>query len=615
MAFFFRRGFLVPIWALAALHAVNLYAHAPHILLSSSYMNFIAAPGTNAAPQTVLLTNSTHGRMPWTAAAATVNGGNWLNLATVGGAPSSQISGELPGIAPGCGWESASFTVSVVSASLPAGVYYGTITVAAPGSPPDPNLPLAPPADNTPQIIEVALTITTTGQAAPGISVLPKSLDFSGGSGTGRSYSVNVVVSNAGGGVLTWSATTDTASGGNWLSAAQLSGSVLAVTASVGSLTNGIYTGRVIITADGAANSPKIVPVTFTIKDPLPPNIQLSSSSLQFSMIMGAGSPQPQKLTISNAGDVSLNWQADAATFNGGSWLAVSPNSGTDFGTITVTADPASLSPGTYAARITITAPGAVNSPAQVQVTFVINPPQPVLPSNGIVNAATFLPGPLAPGEIASLFGANLGPRDPVIFSLDPATNKLPTTLGGTTITFNGVKAPLFFVSANQVNFQVPFEIAFQNSAQMVVNVAGLSPAATIVPIADAALGIFTVAGTNRAAALNQDNSLNSPDNPAPVGSVIQLFVTGQGMLDTKIETGSLAPASPPFPAPRLQPVGVTIGGIQANVLFAGLAPGFAGLTQINAEIPRAVIPSSNVAVSVGMGFFQSPVPALIAIK
>jgi uncharacterized protein (TIGR03437 family) len=179
---------------------------------------------------------------------------------------------------------------------------------------------------------------------------------------------------------------------------------------------------------------------------------------------------------------------------------------------------------------------------------------------------------------------------------------------------FNGVAAPLFYVSGGQVNLQVPFEVVNQNSAVLTVTSAGLSPASVTVPVADTALGIFTVDNT-RAAALNEDYSLNTPSNPATIGSVIQLYVTGQGAVNPKLATGLAAPSSPPFPAPTLQPVGVTMNGIQAKVDFAGLAPNFIGLLQINAVIPKALIPSNDISVSVGIGLNQAPASVLIAVR
>ncbi|MBI3695732.1 MAG: hypothetical protein HY238_12950 [Acidobacteria bacterium] len=587
-------GRALSIGCLAALLAGSAWAHAPHLVLSRKYLNFVAAPGGNNPPlQPVKLENSTHGRMVWTATVAVVtpSGGNWLAV--------DPPVGMLPGLVDD---ESGIVIVSVVSKNLAAGVYYGTITISAPGD---------TGADNTPQVIEVALTVTSSGQAAPGIAVAPDALAFEGVAGSGRSYNLSVNVINAGGGTLNWSATAETTSGGNWLSVVQVNASTAAITARVGDLARGSYSGRVVISAPGAANPTKVIPVIFAVRDPRPPVILSIPTSLSFATFSDAGSPPPQALSVSNGGEGTLNWRIEATTFNGGAWLQVTAPGPS--GTATVSAELGSLGAGTYAGRLTIIAEGATNSPVQVPVTFTVRPPQVTFERSTVVNAASFQPQSLAPGEIVSIFGSRLGPREGAVFALDPATQKIPTTLAGTTVTFDGVRAPLYYVSYNQVNLQVPFEVADKGSVRMVVTATGVEPGETTVSIVEAAPGIFTV-GDNRAAALNQDFTLNSPDNPADAGSVIQLFITGQGVLDTKVETGALAPVAPPFPKPVLR-VAVNIGGFEAKVLFAGLAPGFVGLTQINVEVPRGAGPTNQARVVVGFGFNQTLTPAFVAVR
>jgi len=98
------------------------------------------------------------------------------------------------------------------------------------------------------------------------------------------------------------------------------------------------------------------------------------------------------------------------------------------------------------------------------------------------------------------------------------------------------------------------------------------------------------------------------------VGTVLQLFLTGQGLLETRVRTGELAPLTPPFPRPYL-PAAVRIGDLEARVLFVGLAPGFVGLTQVNVEVPRGVFPSDAARVAVGFGEYQSVKLATVAVR
>jgi uncharacterized protein (TIGR03437 family) len=446
--------------------------------------------------------------------------------------------------------------------------------------------------------------------------VTPVEVTLEGVRGTGRPESQTIQVRNAGGGTLNWTATPATDTGGAWLAATPASGSntgLITVTASPGSLGVGTYTGRVTLAATGAANSPQVVAVSYRVREPLPPSIVVSQAGLTFTVTAGDPVPPSQVLVITNGGEGTLQWRVSATAFNGGPWLTASPPTGTGRGAITVSADATGLQPGTYAGRLTVAADTAGNSPLQVPVTLTVQRPTPFFTRLGVVNAATFQPTPVAPGQIVSIFGLRLGPKEGVAFTLEPGQSRLPETLAGVQASFDGVPAPLFFVSEQQINLQVPFEVAHKTTARLRVSVEGMDPAELPVEVAEAAPGIFTLDG-NRAAALNQDFTLNGPDNPAPAGSVLQLFLTGQGLLNARVPTGELAPLTPPFPQPEL-PAAVRIGEFEARVLFAGLAPGFVGLTQLNVEVPRGLLPSANVRVAVGFGFYQTVKTALVAVR
>jgi len=202
-------------------------------------------------------------------------------------------------------------------------------------------------------------------------------------------------------------------------------------------------------------------------------------------------------------------------------------------------------------------------------------PPQPSL--SAVVNAASFQPGPVAPGSLISIFGANLAQG--TAFSQPGA---LSTTLGSVTLLINGVPTPLQFVSANQINAQVPFEVS-TGPATAELRLPGMPPAAIQFRVASAAPGIFSV-GSNRAAIQNADGTLNAPDNPAPAGSVIAVYLTGQGAVEPPVTTAAPAPTNPP--ARATYPVTATVGGQPAGVVFAGLSPGSVGLFQVNLRLP-----------------------------
>jgi uncharacterized protein (TIGR03437 family) len=217
----------------------------------------------------------------------------------------------------------------------------------------------------------------------------------------------------------------------------------------------------------------------------------------------------------------------------------------------------------------------------------------PSVPNRGVLNGAGFdtaVPG-LSPGAIASIFGTNLStaPASGVQPGFVPGTTTLQTTANGTQVTFDGVAAPLFFVSPGQLNVQVPFEVAGRVAVQMAVNVNGVSSPPVTVPISSATPALFTLSSTGKGAGvvLNENGTLNSPTNPEAAGKVIQLFATGLGAVSPAPVTGQGARSTAPLSRSIIAPA-VTVGGASAAVEFSGLAPGFVGLWQVNVRVPAA---------------------------
>ena len=244
--------------------------------------------------------------------------------------------------------------------------------------------------------------------------------------------------------------------------------------------------------------------------------------------------------------------------------------------------------------------------------------------SNGQAN---WLGQPLAPGVVASLyskasqtqFATPSIPTPPGFASL--AGYPMPTTLADEEVLFNGSPAPLYFVSPSQVNFFVPQDAPVSGSADIeIVQVStGQVLAASSLTMAlvspaifcGASGGCLTNGGFYQAAVLNQDFSVNSPTNPAARGSIIQIFCTGQGPVSNPPADGAAAGTSPLSWTPQTPRVaigtsfvddGPVLPGDPTNgqwVTYSGLAPGYAGLWQINVYVPMRVLPGVQTPIAI----------------
>ena len=177
----------------------------------------------------------------------------------------------------------------------------------------------------------------------------------------------------------------------------------------------------------------------------------------------------------------------------------------------------------------------------------------------------------------------------------------------------NGTPAPLFYVQANQINAQMPYDVAGQTTAQLEILYQGAAVASAQISIAEANPALFTLGnGAGNAVIINQDGSVNSAQHPAPRGSIVVLYATGEGQTSPGGATGRGALA--PFPVPLL-PVSLTVDGIQAGIIFAGEAPGFVGVMQINAQVPTGFVPSGDLLLVLTAGPYQSPAGVTIAVE
>jgi uncharacterized protein (TIGR03437 family) len=254
----------------------------------------------------------------------------------------------------------------------------------------------------------------------------------------------------------------------------------------------------------------------------------------------------------------------------------------------------------------------AVPLSTAVTLRFSLTNTPPRLVSNSVVNGASFQSGPVAPGEIVSVFGAGVGPAQLAV-AAPGADGRYGTELAGVRVLFNGVAAPVLYTRFDQVGAVIPYTLAGADSAQVEVEFAGTTSNTTNVPVAEASPGVFSLdsSGRGQSAILNQDGTVNGSSNPAQPGSVVAIYATGGGQTEPPSTDGEVVSG----PRSLALAVRVTIGGLPAKVLYAGAAPALvAGVVQINVEVPQGV-PSGDVAVMVTIDEVSSQGDATVAIR
>ena len=220
-----------------------------------------------------------------------------------------------------------------------------------------------------------------------------------------------------------------------------------------------------------------------------------------------------------------------------------------------------------------------------------------------LVNAASYADeGGCSPGAAATLFGANLAPS-----TQSAGAGSLPTELNGVRVSANGAYLPLFYVSEFQLNFQCPVLAPGDALVVIVENAAG-SSAPFASKILCAAPGIFSLYGTGGGqGAILIANSPNiamqhvdgMPSQPARPGDFVSIYATGLGPVNLPVPAGQPAPLDPL--AKTDAPIQVLIGGLNAAVQFAGLAPGSVALYQVNAKVPGTAVAENIVPVQISV--------------
>ncbi|HTS30742.1 MAG TPA: IPT/TIG domain-containing protein [Bryobacteraceae bacterium] len=244
--------------------------------------------------------------------------------------------------------------------------------------------------------------------------------------------------------------------------------------------------------------------------------------------------------------------------------------------------------------------------------------PPPAVTNGGVTSTAGPSTGQaVAPGSLVSIFGTNLAST-----TAAAGTVPLSTTLSGVGVTVNNIAAPIQFISAGQINIQLPWEVTpSATSAQVVVTRDdGMISAPANVTVAASAPAIFSIGG--QAIALNSDGSLAAPaggipgiaTHPAKIGDPggLAILATGLGAVDQPIVDGA---NSADMTRNALTPVTVMIGGVAAQVTFSGLSPQFVGINQINVIIPPGTPTGNAVTLQIQVNGTINSNPVSIAVS
>jgi uncharacterized protein (TIGR03437 family) len=553
------------------------------LTLGTSSLTF--TPAVNGVAVTQQLSVSATTATSFTAN-ATTNGGNstWLSVSPAGSSVTN-----------------TTLTVTANPAGLAAGTYTGQITLVS---------------NSGTQTVPVTMIVGGSGGGSGTITVTANG-------GTSTSPSLTFTAASVGASVLPQYVTVSSAAGSSGVTfAASLSGTNctwvnLGITANqqyatpvnvnIGVTTTGLAAGTYSCTLTLTPNGGTAVTVPLTLTVTGVPTISIATTTLSFSYAAGGAAPAAQTIQVTATGASAPTFTATASS-NPSGWLSVTPASGSvTVGTptaLTVSVNPAGLAAGTYTGTISIAAGSGSSGTGTVTVTLTITAPTPTITT--IVNGASFLGGAIAPGEFVSILGTQLGPNTPLGPALD-STGKIATTLGSVQVFFGGTPAAITYVSSTQINCTVPYEVA--GLASIAVQVKYLAqPSNTVtMNVATSAPGIFTATGTGtgQGAILNQNFTLNTAGNPAAKGTIIQIYMTGEGVTSPAGVDGGITSNATTVP---VLPIAVKIGGQPASIVFEGEAPGIvAGVLQLNVMVPATVTSGSNtLVVTIGNNSTQS---------
>jgi len=571
----------------------------PILLPTQTGFLFVGIEGSLViGPQSFAIQNAGQGKMDWQIQVNLPAGGDWLRVS-----PTSGTSDAAVQVAP-------TVTLLVDPSKLRAGVSVGLLTITATG------------ALNAPQTGIVLVNMLARGSLPVG-TINPLGVIFTAASGASGALTQGISIASTGGQALQYLVRTQTQAGGSWLSVTPEQGVLLSSAETAGlsvqaqptGLSAGVYVGSVILSfgtgvTQEVAVALVVSPVAASSSAPgtvahrlwtldLGPwtssatctarRLVIVETKLGNRFSLQSGWPIPMLVQAVDDCGSAVSSATVAAGFTGNEPPLVFQNLRN--GNYMATWVPATK--GSIGVTVRAVASGLEDGVFQFSGTLGEASKLPLLYRDGWVNAASFdRYKPLAPGMIFSLFGSNLAEGRNLASQIP-----LPRLLGSIKATLGGYDVPLFYADGGQVNAQVPFELT-PGVVTLVVTGKDAAGAPGSVTIVNAQPGVFTVSqsGTGQGVVLDGLNNLVDSSHAVKAGEAVVIYATGLGATSPAVATGQSAPAVPPL-ALVTTPVKVTIGGVEAAVEFAGLAPGFVGLYQVNARVPAGVTAGNAVAL------------------
>ena len=344
------------------------------------------------------------------------------------------------------------------------------------------------------------------------------------------------------------------------------------------------------------------------------------NGTLAFELATGATSPDTFSVAVSNTGSAgsNLNWTVSSSTQpTGGTWLTVSPTSGTNAGSFTVSINATGLAAGAYSGTVTVTAPNAANSPQTLPLTLTVGSHTPAILSGGIVPLYS-TSNTIQPGEWISIFGSNFASGN---FTW---TGNFPTSLGDVSVTIDNKPAYLWYVSPGQINVQAPDDGA-TGSVPVVVNgpngtvsstvtLGSVAPSFNLLDGKHVAAIILRPDGSGAYGGGTYDivgppgSSLGYATVAAKAGDTVELFGVGFGATTPPVDAGQTFSGA----AATKNPVSVLINHVSVIPAFSGLSG--AGLYQINLVIPSG-LGVGDVPLVASVGGAETPSNVVISLQ